>query len=99
VAETPYIGSAIASLAYFAVGARLLRLTFRTGSAPERLLTFTCLIWGLSYALWVIPIAFPDWRGLESQFIIASEFTTDLGDISVAFFPFMVFRRGSTWAK
>jgi len=97
--ETAYIGSAIASLAYFAVGACLLRLTFRTGSAPERLLTFTFLIWGLSYALWVIPFAFPDWRGLESRFIIASEFTTDLGDISVAFFPFMVFRRGSTWAK
>jgi hypothetical protein len=99
VEETSYIGSAAAAVVYLVVGARLLRLSFRDGLAPERLLGFTCLVWSLSYVLWVIPLAVPGGRNLESQFFTVSEIATDLGDISVAFFPFMAFRRGSTWAK
>jgi len=72
VEESAYIGSAAASLAYFVLGARLVRLSIRTGSAAEWLLGLTFLIWTLSYTLWVIAIALQGQPALESQLLITS---------------------------
>jgi len=98
VEESAYIGSAAASLAYCVLGARLVRLSIRTGSASEWLLGLTFLIWTLSYTLWVIAIALQSQPALESQLLIASRLATNLGGIGIAFFPLFAFRRGSTWA-
>jgi hypothetical protein len=94
-----YIGSAIAGLVYFVLGARLVRLGSRTGSAAEWLLGLTFLIWTLSYTLWVIAIALQGQPALESQLLIASRLATNLGGVGFVFFPLLAFRRGSTWAK
>jgi hypothetical protein len=99
VEENAYIGSLISGLAYFAVGARLLRLGIRTRSASEWLIGLTFLIWSLSYALWVFSMASQSQPALESQLIIASRLTNNLGGAAIAFFPFLVFRKKSIWAK
>ena len=97
--ESAYIGSAFAGLAYLVVGIRLLRLSARTRSNAERLIGLTFLIWSLSYALWVSAILLRGQPALESQLIIASRLSTNLGGIGIAFFPLLAFSRGSTWAK
>ena len=94
-----YIGSAAAGLVYFVLGARLVRLGSRAGSAAEWVLGLTFLIWALSYALWVIALTLQGQPALESQLIIASRLTTNLASVGIAFFPLLAFRRGSTWAK
>lgn len=97
--ESAYIGSVVAGLAYFAVGARLLRLGIRTRSASEWVLGLTFLIWVLSFALWVIAITLQGQPALESQLLIESRIANNLGGIGIAYFPLLAFRRGSTWAK
>jgi hypothetical protein len=94
-----YIGSAIAGLVYCVLGARLVRLGIRTRSAAEWLLGLSFLTWALSYTLWVFAIVLQGQSALESQFLIASRLTTNLGGICFVFFPLLAFRRGSTWAK
>ncbi len=94
-----YIGSAVAGLVYFVLGARLARLGIRTRSAAESLLGLTFLIWALSFALWVIAIALQGQPALESQLLIESRIANNLGGIGIAYFPLLAFRRGSTWAK
>jgi len=94
-----YIGSAIAGLVYCVLGARLVRLGIRARSAAEWLLGLSFLMWALSYALWVFAIVLQDQPALESQLLIGSRLTTNLGGVGFAFFPLLAFRRGSTWAK
>jgi hypothetical protein len=94
-----YIGSAIAGLVYCVLGARLVPLGIRTKSAAEWLLGLTFLIWALSYVLWITAVVGQLQPTLESQLLIASRLTTNLGGVSFAFFPLLAFRRGSTWAK
>ena len=97
--ESAYIGSAFAGFAYLVVGIRLLRLGARTRSNAERLIGLTFLIWSLSYVFWVFAILLRGQPTLESQFIIASRLSTNLGGIGIAFFPLFAFSRVSTWAK
>lgn len=97
--ESAYIGSAVAGLVYCVLGARLVRLGIRTRSATEWLLGLTFLIWSLSYALWVASASSHGQPALESQLLIASRITTNLGGVGIAFFPLLAFRRESTWAK
>jgi hypothetical protein len=94
-----YIGSAAAGLVYFVLGARLVWLGVRSRSATEWLLGLTFLIWSLSYALWLFPIVVPSQSALESQLLIASRLTSNLGGVGFGIFPLLAFRRGSTWAK
>jgi hypothetical protein len=99
VEESAYIGSAAASLVYFVLGARLVRLGIRTRSTAEKLLGLVFLFWALSYVLWIIPVVGQLQPTLESQLLIASRLTTNLGGAGFAFFPLLAFRRGSIWAK
>jgi hypothetical protein len=94
-----YLGSAAASLFYFVLAVRLIRLGIRTRSTPEWLLGLTFLAWMMSYAPWAIAIGLLGQFALEPQILIASRIATNLGGIGIAFFPLLVFRRGSTWAK
>jgi hypothetical protein len=99
VGESAYIGSAAAGLVYFVLGARLVPLGIRTKSAAEWLLGLTFLIWALSYVLWITAVVGQLQPTLESQLLIASRLTTNLGGAGFAFFPLLAFRRGSIWAK
>jgi hypothetical protein len=94
-----YLGSAAASLVYFVLGVRLVRLGIRTRSASEWLLGLTFLAWTGSYAPWAIAVGLQGQLALEPQILIASRIATNLGGIGIAFFPLLAFRRGSTWAK
>jgi hypothetical protein len=94
-----YLGSAAASLVYFVLGVRLVRLGIRTRSASEWLLGLTFLAWTGSYAPWAIAVALQGQPALESQILIATRIATNLGGVGIAFFPLLAFRRGSTWAK
>ncbi len=94
-----YIGSVASGLVYLALGSRLVWLGARARSGPESLLGSVLLVWGLYYVLRIISIGFQIQPALESQFSIASRLTTNLGSLGSAFFPFLLFRRRSTWAK
>jgi len=94
-----YIGSVLAGLVYFAVGACLVRLGSRTRSASEWVLGLTFLIWGVSYVFWVVSLASHGQPALKSQLLIASRLATNLGGVWIAYVPLLLFRRGSTWAK
>jgi hypothetical protein len=76
-----YLGSTAASLVYFVLGVRLVRLGIRTRSASEWLLGLTFLAWTGSYAPWAIAIALQDQLALESQILIISRIATNLGGI------------------
>ncbi len=97
--ESAYIGSAISGLVYFALGARLVWLGIRTGSTTERLLGLSFLAWGLSYFFWIIPIALQSQSAVESQFFLVGRILNNIGNVVIAFFTLVAFRRGSTWAK
>lgn len=97
--QSAYIGSAFAGLAYLVLAVCLLGHGARTQSNPERLIGLTFLIWSLSYALWVSSILLRGQPDLESQLIIASRLASNLGSVSIAFFPLLAFSRGSRWAK
>jgi hypothetical protein len=94
-----YIGSVVSSLAYFAFGLRLILLGTRTRSGTEWLIGSTFLCWGLYYALWFISIGLQSQPALESQVSSATRAIGTVGGACFAFFPFLLFRRGSTWAK
>jgi hypothetical protein len=94
-----YIGSVVSGLVYLALGSRLVGLGTRTRSAPESLLGSVLLVWGLYYVLRIISIGFQIQPALESQIGLAARFADILGSVGSAFFPLLLFRRGSTWAK
>jgi hypothetical protein len=99
VEESAYIGSAAAGLVYFVLAARLVPLGIRNRSAAEWLLGLTFLIWALSYTFWITHLVLQNQPALESQLLIASHLTTNLGGAGIAFFPALAFRRRSTWAQ
>jgi hypothetical protein len=95
---TAYIGGAIAGLFYLIAGIRLVRLSIKTGEAPERLLGVTFLVWSLSYLAWQLPIALAnDWMAL--QLFFAGRVLEDVGTITFALFLRLVFRNQERWAS
>jgi hypothetical protein len=94
-----YIGSAAAGLAYLVLAVRLLWLGIRTGMAAARLLGLAFLLWTLTYVFWVAAVALQNQPALDAQFSISSHIANNLGEIAFAYFPLLVFRQGSTWAK
>ena len=90
-------GSAASGILYFALGVRLILLGARTRSATECLFGSAVLSWGLYYVLRVIAFGFTNQPALESQIIFTSRITDNLGNVALAFFPFLAFRRGSRW--
>jgi len=94
-----YTGSTLASLVYLVFAVRLLRLGVRTRSASELLLGIAFVLWSLYYGLWVVSTLLRGRAELELQFAVAAHVASNLASVCFAFFPFLVFRRGSTWAK
>jgi hypothetical protein len=54
--EGAYIAQLLAALLFLTAGARLMRLSLRTGEAPERLLGLYFALTGLAYLGWVLPL-------------------------------------------
>jgi hypothetical protein len=94
-----YTGSTLTGLIYFVLAVRLLRLGFRTRSAPEHLLGLSFLLWSLYYVLRIVSIASFDRPELEAQLAIVGRVADNLANVVFVFFPLSVFRRGSTWAR
>jgi hypothetical protein len=55
MAEGAYAAQLFAAVFFMIAGVRLIRLSFRTGEAPERLLGFYFALTGASYLGWVLP--------------------------------------------
>jgi putative Ca2+/H+ antiporter (TMEM165/GDT1 family) len=96
--ENGYLGGAIAGLFYLIAGTRLVRLSLRTGEAPERLLGLTFLVWSLSYLFWQLPIALANgW--MELQLFFLGRVLDDIGSVAFAMFLRVVFRNQVRWAS
>jgi len=95
--ESAYIAEVVAGAVLLVVGARLLRLSMRTGEAPERLLGASFLLWGISYQLYNLPIIFAD-ESLLSFCYLTARICLAVATIVFAVFTRIVFRSQSYWA-
>ena len=92
-----YFGGASAGLFYLLVGIRLVRLSARTGQAPERLLGSSFLLWSLSYLCWQLPIANPD-QPLAAPLFFVGRVLSYTATVLCAVFSRLVFRNQERWA-
>jgi hypothetical protein len=95
--ESAYTGGTIAGLAYLIAGARLYRLSVRTGEIPERLLGVTFLLWSFSYFCWQLPFAV-EIESVAIPVLFAGRVTDDIGSFTFALFLRVVFRNQERWA-
>ena len=94
-----WIGEFIAGILYLIVGIRLARLASRSGERPERLLSAMFFFSGVSYLLYIVPMAIPI-DALWTPFNFAGRVSYIPAPILIALFTREVFRseaRFSTW--
>ncbi len=96
--ESAYIGGICVGIGYLVASARLFRLSLRTHKAPERLLSATLLLWGLSYACSQIPLVLNEESAFR-PFYVTGRLLTDAGTIGSALFLRLVFRPNSLFAN
>jgi len=97
VEDDVYIGGVIAGLVYLVAGYRLLRLSFKTKKNPERLLGAMFLFWSLSYLFWQLGLALGE-SPLVTPLMFVDNATNQAGQIALALFLRLVFRRDERWA-
>jgi len=97
VEVSAFIQNAISCLIFLVVGARLYRLSVRTGRAPERLLGASLLLWGASIPLYDVPYLLLGEPGV-APFSFASRVLTQMGTIAFVVFTRRVFRAQERWA-
>jgi len=97
VEDNGYIGGVIAGLVYFVAGYRMLRLSFKTKKSPERLLGAMFLFWSISYLFWYLGLAV-DETPLATPLMFVENATDQAGQIALALFLRLVFRRDERWA-
>ena len=100
ITDLAYLGgNGIAWLAFLYVGARLYRLSRRTGQLPELLIAATFLLWAFSYLIWDIPYAIVRADALvPAACSYASRIVLALGNAAFALFIRAVFRPDARWA-
>jgi hypothetical protein len=94
-----WIGEFIAGILYLIVGIRLARLASRSGERPERLLSAMFFFSGISYLLYIVPMAISI-DALWTPFNFAGRVSYIPAPILIALFTREVFRseaRFSTW--
>jgi hypothetical protein len=97
--EGAWIGEFIAGIVYLIIGFRLARLASQTGERPERLLSAMFFFSGISYLLYIVPMAIPI-EALWTPFNFAGRAVYIPAPILIALFTREVFRSGarfSTW--
>ncbi len=97
--QSTYLANAVACLAFFVMGVRLLRLGLRSGEAPERRLGAAFLFWGLSYVLYYPPSLALAEGTLQSICFFLAEVASDAGTIYLALVIRCVFRSRESWAS
>jgi hypothetical protein len=81
------------------VGVRLYWLSRQTGQAPEYFIALAFLFWALGYALYDIPYAFVEGDGSIAPFFSYSSLLVfNLGNVALALFTRVVFRKQQRWA-
>jgi hypothetical protein len=94
------ISDSIITAAFLCAAARLLRRSFRTHAAPERLLGASFLLWGLSYPLYDIPEMLGVEELVMAPLAYASRISWQTGTAVMALFVKQTFRRSdprATW--
>jgi hypothetical protein len=101
--EEGYVGSAmlmqtLSGLVYIGFAVPLFRHAARNGQAPERLLGWAFVSYGLSYLLFGAP-SLPALAPYFHGFNFLGRAATDVGIVAVAWFTWLVFRKDAAWAK
>ncbi len=99
VLDGAWIGELIAGILYLIVGFRLGQVASRTGERPERLLSAMFVFSGVSYILYVVPMAIPI-EALWKPFNFAGRVIYLPAPVLIAMFTREVFRSDtplSTW--
>ncbi len=91
-----YIGELLAGIVYLIAGIRLLRLSQRTGEAPERLLGAAFLAVGVSAGLYVLPNLSP-FESLWAPLNFAGRVAYIPAAVMLALFTRRVFRPAERW--
>jgi hypothetical protein len=94
--EQAYIGELISALVYLYAGARLLRLSSRTGEGPERLLGAMFLVTGISFLLYDLPMIL-DSESLWTPLNFAGRVVYLPAPVLLAVFTRRVFRPEGAW--
>jgi hypothetical protein len=94
--EGAFAAQLLAGLFFGIAGARLLRLSFRTGEAPERLLGSYFALTGVAYLLWVLPNIVALGTMAEST-DFAAWVVYCVGVAAYLVFTRIVFRQESRW--
>ncbi len=93
-----YAAELLAGLFYMIAGARLIRLSRRTGEAPERLLGLSFVLTGMAYVGWVLPYIVAMGPMAEpSDF--AAWIVYSIGCVPYLLFIRVVFRPGPGWPQ
>ncbi len=93
-----YIGELLGGIVYLIVGVRLLRLSQRTGEAPERLLGACFLFVSISAALYVLP-TFRVFESLWTPLTFAGRVCVIPSVVIFALFTWRVFRPAERWGE
>ncbi len=94
--DQAYIGELLAGIVYLTVGVRLLRLGWRTGEVPEKLLGAIFLFMGTSAGLYVLPTLSP-FESLWTPLNFAARVAYIPPAAMVALFTRLVFRPEKRW--
>lgn len=95
--ENALFGGVFAGLVYFAVGIRLIHLSWRSLRSPELILGLSLLMWSVSYAWWQVPIIAAD-RPLAQPLFFPARVFDHAGMLCFAYFVRVVFRKRDRWA-
>jgi hypothetical protein len=94
--DQAYLGELVSAVLYLIAGARLWRLSRRTGELPERLLGIMFLFVGTSYVLYNLPIIF-DLESLWTPLNFAGRIVYLPAPVLLALFTRRVFRQDDAW--
>jgi hypothetical protein len=95
--EGAYTAQLLAAVLFAIAGARLIRLSLRTGEKPERLLGLYFALTGVAYVGWVFPSIFAMGSWAETS-DLTGWIVYSIGVVPYLIFSRIVFRPQSKWA-
>ncbi len=96
--EHAYIGELLAGIVYLIAGIRLLRLSQRTGEAPERLLGASFCAMAVSLFFYQLP-NFPVFESVWTALVLAGRVCVIPSVVIFALFTWRVFRPAERWGE
>jgi hypothetical protein len=95
--ESAYAAQLVAALFFVVAGERLIRLSWRTGESPERLLGLYFAFTGVAYIGWVVPYMLP-MGAMGEPIDFAAWGLYSIGVVPFLLFIRSVFRPASVWS-